>query len=373
MSSNRSRIPSENMGGRGLEITNLHKAYGRSAVLQGIEFELQPGQISALLGPSGCGKSTLLNLVAGLDTPDQGTIAWDGANLAGVPAHLRSFGLMFQDYALYPHLNVFDNIAFGLRFAPPERRLRAPEALQQRVSEALELVGLQSFERRDVLSLSGGEQQRVALARSLAPRPRFLMLDEPLGALDHTLRERLIGELRSILRRLHQTALYVTHDQGEAFALADQVVLLNQGRVAQRGAPFEIYQHPASPFVASFLGMNNFLAGYAQGGTVDCALGSLPLPSPAHGPVTLLLRSDAFSLNSSPAAPAQPATTSSRLTLQGRVREVIFLGTSCRLSLGVKDIPFSFVLPASTGSLAVDSEVEISAPLANALLVYPGA
>ena len=259
----------------GLEIEHISRRFDRTLAVQDVSFQVAPGEVVAVLGPSGCGKSTVLSIVAGLLTPDAGDICWAGQSLANVPAYQRGFGLMFQDFVLFPHRNVFDNVAFGLQIAG----LPAPE-IQQRVSEALELVGLPGFGGRDVNTLSGGEQQRVALARSLAPRPRLLMLDEPLGALDRALRERLVEDLRLILRRMHQTALYVTHDQEEAFVLADRVVLMNAGRVEQIGSPAELYNHPATEFAARFLGMDNLLPGRRVCDTGGCwietALGRWP-------------------------------------------------------------------------------------------------
>jgi ABC-type Fe3+/spermidine/putrescine transport system ATPase subunit len=237
-----------------LEVVAVTKAYAGRPAVDDVSFAVAEGEVLALLGPSGSGKSTLLGLIAGLDAPDAGDIRWAGRSLLGAPTHRRGFGLMFQDYALFPHKDVAENVGFGLRMQG-----QPPAEVAAGVRWALELVGLAGFERRDVNTLSGGEQQRVALARALAPHPRLLMLDEPLGALDRALRARLLGELRAILRRLRQTAIYVTHDQEEAFALADHVVILAAGRVAQRGTPAEVYARPASRFVAEFLGQTNLL------------------------------------------------------------------------------------------------------------------
>ena len=266
----------------GLEIQHVTRRFGSTIAVQDVSFQVAPGEIVAVVGPSGCGKSTLLSIVAGLLSPDSGDVLWDGGSLRHLPTHRRGFGLMFQDFVLFPHRNVFDNVAFGLQMAGMDS-----EQIQQRVAEALELVGLPGFGERDVNTLSGGEQQRIALARSIAPRPRLLMLDEPLGALDRALRERLVEDLRPILRRMHQTALYVTHDQEEAFALADRVVLMNAGRVEQIGAPMQLYNHPETEFVARFLGLDNLLGGQRvcdqAGCWVETPLGRWPAP-PGRGP-----------------------------------------------------------------------------------------
>ncbi|MFN8566897.1 MAG: ABC transporter ATP-binding protein [Kouleothrix sp.] len=224
---------------------NLYKSYGGAPALRGVSLALAPGSIVGLLGPSGCGKTTLLRLIAGLEQADSGSIAFDGRPIDDLPTHLRGFGLMFQDYALFPHHDVAGNVAFGLRMHNlPRAQITA------RVAEMLDLVGLAGYARRRVYELSGGERQRVALARSLAPSPRLLMLDEPLGALDRALRERLLDELRSILKRVGVTSVYVTHDQAEAFAVADWLVLMRAGQVAQQGLPEQVYRQPASQFVA---------------------------------------------------------------------------------------------------------------------------
>jgi ABC-type Fe3+/spermidine/putrescine transport system ATPase subunit len=241
-----------------LALEHLFKRYEGAPLLHDVSFEIAPGEIVCLLGPSGTGKTTLLRIIAGLEEADGGDLFFQGNNLRGVPPHARGFGFMFQDLALFPHRNVFDNVAFGLRMqTPPPTRAE----LVRRVHDTLDLVGLNAaaFAKRDVNRLSGGEQQRVALARTLAPRPRLILFDEPLGALDRILRDELEAELRALLKRLRMTALYVTHDQDEAFALADRMLLLHAGRLEQSGAPVEIYNHPANEFVARFMGLTNLL------------------------------------------------------------------------------------------------------------------
>ncbi|MCW5875476.1 MAG: ABC transporter ATP-binding protein [Anaerolineales bacterium] len=279
-----------------LTLENIHKSFDGTVVLEGIDLQVEKGEVLALLGPSGSGKSTLLSIVAGLETPDRGRVLWNGRDLAAVPAHRRGFGLMFQDFALFPHRDVSGNVAFGLQMAG-----WALARIEKRVTEMLELVGLGGFERREVGALSGGEQQRVALARALAPQPRLLMLDEPLGSLDRALRARLQTDLAAILRRAGQTSIYVTHDQEEAYAIADRAALLDAGRLAQVATPEELYRRPASAFVARFLGMDNLLPGELRGSgrraTVETALGRFSAPAGGEpGPVTVLLRPDAFAL-----------------------------------------------------------------------------
>jgi ABC-type Fe3+/spermidine/putrescine transport system ATPase subunit len=238
-----------------LIITNVNKTYtSGTPVLQNINLTIAEGEIVCLLGPSGCGKTTLLRIVAGLEQPDSGQLTLAGRDLRQMPVHQRNFGLMFQEFALFPHRTVAENVAFGLRMAGQNR-----DQIRQRVQEMLALVNLAGYDDRSIFALSGGERQRVALARSLAPNPRLLMLDEPLGSLDRALREELMVELRTILKAVGVTALYVTHDQQEAFAVADRLVVMHQGQIEQIGSPPVIYDTPASAFVARFLGFQNLL------------------------------------------------------------------------------------------------------------------
>ena len=234
-----------------LEVTGLVVRYDGTTALDGVDLRVAAGEVVCVLGPSGSGKSTLLRAVAGLEPPAAGTVAWDGTDLGPVPPHRRRFGLMFQDHALFPHRDVAGNVGFGLRVQG-----MAPDAVRARTDALLALVGLAGYGDRAVRALSGGEQQRVALARALAPDPRLLMLDEPLGALDRALRERLVDELHTIFTRRDRSVLLVTHDHEEAFALADRVVVLHRGRVEQDADAATVWQRPATPFVAGFLGYN---------------------------------------------------------------------------------------------------------------------
>ncbi len=239
-----------------LEVRNLFKTYEGKLLLNDISFTVAEGETICLLGASGSGKSTLLRIIAGLESSDSGLIAFNGLDLTTTPPHLRDFGLVFQDYALFSHLNVNDNVAFGLKM----RRMGKDE-VARRVANSLELVSLTEFGNRKVTDLSGGEQQRVALARALAIRPRLLMFDEPLGALDRALREDLLNQLRSILHRTNIPSIYVTHDQDEAFTIADRVLILHEGKIIRDGTPAEVWAKPESAFVAGFLGLGNLLNG----------------------------------------------------------------------------------------------------------------
>ena len=243
-----------------LELSGITVRYGAVEAVAGVDLSVGDGEVVALLGPSGCGKSTLLRAVAGLEAPSVGTVAWDGVDLAGTPVHRRGFGLVFQDGQLFPHRDVAGNVAFGLRMRGVER-----EARRKRVDELLELVGLAGYRGRRVTELSGGEQQRVALARALAPRPRLLLLDEPLSALDRALRESLAVDLARLLREAGATALVVTHDHDEAFTLADRVAVMRAGRIRQVGPPAQVWRSPVDVAVARFLGCGKVLpAGVAE-------------------------------------------------------------------------------------------------------------
>jgi spermidine/putrescine transport system ATP-binding protein len=239
-----------------LRVENLTKYYEGKPLINGLSFSVNDREILCLLGPSGSGKSTLLRIIAGLEPFEGGLLSWQGKDLRTIPPEHRSFGLMFQDYALFPHLTVYENVAFGLRMQHlPE------ETIKHRVADELERVRMSGFTNRKVQNLSGGEQQRIALARTLAPRPKLIMLDEPLGALDRKLREQLTHEIRMILKSTGVPAIYVTHDQDEAFSLADRILLLSEGRIIQSGTPEELYRSPRSSWVANFLGLGTVTRG----------------------------------------------------------------------------------------------------------------
>ena len=239
-----------------LEVRNIYKTYENKPLLNNISFTVAVGETICLLGASGSGKSTLLRIIVGLEPAESGLILFNGQDITFTPPHLRDFGLVFQDYSLFPHLSVNENVAFGLRM----RRLQEAE-ISKRVAAALQLVSLTGFEDRKVTDLSGGEQQRVALARALAIRPRLLMFDEPLGALDRTLREDLLNELRTILHQTEVPAIYVTHDQEEAFAIADRILILHRGEIIREGTPTDVWTDPQSAYVAKLLGLGNMMEG----------------------------------------------------------------------------------------------------------------
>ena len=345
-----------------LEIRNLHKSYPDGWTLDNVSFTVAQSENLCLLGPSGCGKTTLLRLIAGLENPEGGQVLVDGRDVSNVPSHLRGFGLMFQEYALFPHKDVYGNVAFGLQIQGMSH-----EAVRLRVAEVLELVGLAGFEHRDVNQLSGGERQRVALARSLAPRPCLLMLDEPLGALDRTLRERLLDELPGILRRSGVTSITVTHDQEEAFSIADRVVLLRAGRVVQAGTPEEVYRRPASAWVARFLGLTNLLdARVVSPEMVETSIGTLQIESleaefaRSKARVQLLIRPEA----------AWPGEDGSN-RIAGLVTERAFRGGFYRLGVQTSEGPeLTFQFPANV-SLPDLGEPIVLSLMPSALTVLP--
>ena len=239
-----------------LRVENVSVGFDGKPALDGVTLAVGDGEVVTVLGPSGSGKSTLLRVIAGLQPPDSGRVWLDGEDITAVPPHRRGIGLVFQEHALFHHRDVQGNIAFGLRMRGDSR-----DEIAHRVHELLELVGLTGYERRTVATLSGGEQQRVALARALAPEPRVLLLDEPLGSLDRRLRDRLLEDLEQVFERISLTALYVTHDHAEAFALGDRVAIVRQGHVVQIGTPDELWTHPVDEDTARFLGLGNVREG----------------------------------------------------------------------------------------------------------------
>ena len=275
-----------------IDVAGLHKRFGRTPVLRGIDLHVPEGAVVALLGPSGCGKTTLLRTIAGLEPADAGTVVIGGRPVVGpgvdVPPERRRVGMVFQDWALFPHLDVAGNVGYGL----PRRERSAA-----RIEAALELVGLGGMARRQPGTLSGGQQQRVALARAIAPQPSVLLLDEPFSNLDTTLRVQVRTELHHLLVELGITAVFVTHDQEEAFVLGDQVAVMVGGEIVQQAPPADLYAHPATPWVARFIGDANLIPGIASGASARTSVGEIPLLVSSHEATTVLLRPEDLRLS----------------------------------------------------------------------------
>ncbi|MCU0769377.1 MAG: ABC transporter ATP-binding protein [Burkholderiaceae bacterium] len=310
-----------------VECSGIGMAYGSHQVLQDITLTVQPGEFFALLGPSGSGKSTLLRLIAGFNRANRGQLRIDSHDITGVPPHARNIGMVFQNYALWPHLTVYDNVAFGL----VERRV-ARDAIRQRVGEALALVGLGDYAARRPNQLSGGQQQRVALARTIVIEPQVLLLDEPLSNLDKKLREQMRLELKRLQRKLGITTIFVTHDQEEAMTTADRMAVLDNGVLQQVGTPRELFDTPANRFVADFVGSTNLIDGHvdaASGRFVAAGLGELPLPAGAAGSA-LSVRPHAIAIAT--------ARDDRRTWFEGTVEESEFLGEFTRYAVRSGDL-----------------------------------
>jgi ABC-type Fe3+/spermidine/putrescine transport system ATPase subunit len=302
-------------------VERIGKRYGQVQALRDVTLEFQAGRLSAILGPSGCGKTTLLRALAGFVQVDAGAIRFGGVDVTTVPPQERGTAMVFQSYALWPHMTVFDNVAYGLRL----RRVGAAE-VRTRVLDALALVEIGDVEavaRRKPGALSGGQQQRVALARALVVQPRVLLLDEPLSNLDAKVRQRLRAEVRRLQRHVGITTIYVTHDQEEALAIADRMVLMHAGRVVQAGSPEDVYRQPASAFAADFLGVGTRLEGRTEPGALHVAGQRLCYDGPARGAVVVVLRSSDVALEPGPAHADGRGLT-------GDVVERLFLGTFYR-------------------------------------------
>ena len=251
-----------------MTLAGVTRAFGGTPAVDGVTFDIMENEFFALLGPSGCGKTTLLRIIAGLEQPDAGSVTLDGADLLAMPVHRRPVNLMFQSYALFPHLSVAKNVAYGL-----ERERRPKAEIRNRVAEVLDVVGLTPLASRRPAQLSGGQRQRVALARAIVKRPKLLLLDEPLAALDRKIRGQMQTELKRLQHEVGITFVVVTHDQDEAMSMADRVAVMNDGRVEQLASPTELYEHPASRFVADFIGSTNLLDGTVADGGIALATG----------------------------------------------------------------------------------------------------
>ena len=338
----------------GLDARNVEFRAGQAHILRGANLRAATARTVALLGPSGCGKTTLLRVIAGLERPSAGEVLFDGVDVAHLPPHRRGFGLMFQEHALFPHMNVERNVDFGLR-----RRGWDPERRGRRVAELLETVGLGGFGRRALEGLSGGERQRVALARALAPEPRLLMLDEPLGSLDRGLREHLVVELREILRHLAIPAIYVTHDQFEAFAVADDLAIMREGRVVRVGTPGEVHGDPQTEFVARFLGMDNIIDGVRDAhGMVETAAGVFGPCAGAPPLVRLLLRTEGAVL----------VEADGPNVVRGLVVARVFLGGLTRLVIDTVAGRLEFPMQTTPAGMADGDEVRVQVEKVQALI-----
>jgi spermidine/putrescine transport system ATP-binding protein len=316
-----------------LELKEITKDYNGQPLLNGISFSIGAEETACFLGPSGVGKSTLLRIIAGLEKPRSGQVFWEGRDISDLPSFQRNFGFMFQDYALFPHLNVFENIAFGLHM-----QHMPPDAIRTRVMESLVMVGLEHLGDRSVADLSGGEKQRVAFARALAPKPKLLMLDEPMGSLDRTLRAQLTRELHILLAEMDIPVIYVTHDQEEAFAIADKLIVLNEGCVVQSGTPQDVYTRPTNVWVATFFGLNNQVSGTIVSTDPAVArtdIGEMLVPSAKNGlsigdPVNLVIPPSAFDILD------HQHEERAKNHFTGKIVDVIFKGDnfSSRITLG---------------------------------------
>ncbi len=354
-----------------LSLNKISKRFGEIAAVADVSIAVEGGEFFGLLGPSGCGKTTTLRIIAGLESPDTGAVEFDGRDITARPSEKRGFGMVFQNYALFPHLNVFENVAFGLRArgsSPTAREGSSTDRLNERVKQALELVQMPGFDRRRVDELSGGQQQRVAIARAIAIQPSLLLFDEPLSNLDVALREETRRELRALVKRLNLTAVYVTHDQEEAFALCDRIAVMSAGRVQQVGAPRELYNHPANVIVAKFLGNNNLIRAMRltssndpvtkfktlEGGhnlTVSASHEQL-MNLPVNKPCWLAIRPEAIRLNDKPGSDNQ---------LTARIEHIEFGGATTTLTLDANGLKLE-VLVLCADEFVSGDECQVTVP-----------
>lgn len=339
-------------------LENLNKQFGERAVVNDVNLEIHAGEFFSLLGPSGCGKTTTLRMIGGFELPDSGRILIDGRVVTHDEPETRPLNTVFQSYALFPHLNVFDNVAFGLRFEKPGSVSK--KSNKERVMEALELVALGSFSERRVPQLSGGEQQRVALARALVLEPSVLLLDEPLGALDAQLRARLQVELASLQRHIGITFIYVTHDQHEAFTMSDRIGVMREGKLIQVGSPREIYETPTNIDVAKFVGAANLLAGrVVSTGVVEIAGVKFAAPQSAPlGDGMVMIRPERIHVGTG----SQPAM----------IERVTFAGSSLRIALNVGGVKLIAEIPNDEHSRNLEESTATHIDLlADAVRVLP--
>ena len=342
-----------------LSLRNLSRSFGTTRAVAGVSLDVNQGEFFGLLGPSGCGKTTTLRMIAGLERPDAGAIEFQGTDITYLPPERRGFGMVFQNYALFPHLNVFENVAFGLR-----ARNQTKSELNERVNSALELVQLPGYGKRAVDELSGGQQQRVAIARAIAIEPALLLFDEPLSNLDVSLREATRSELRELVTRLGLTAVYVTHDQEEAFALCDRISVMVGGKLKQTGRPRELYDEPTEISVASFLGRNNVIkamrlsSSNTSAGEFKTLEGghTLHLPvkhedlAPLNKPVFLAIRPEHVQINDG-----------GENSLPASVREIVFAGATSTVRLDANGLLLE-ALVLRTDGLEINQRCNVTLP-----------
>jgi putative spermidine/putrescine transport system ATP-binding protein len=355
-----------------VELCGLTKRYGEDTVVNAIAAAIAPGEFFSLLGPSGSGKTTTLMMVAGFVRPDGGTVLLDGEDIASLPPQKRGFGMVFQNYAIFPHLNVFENIAFPLR-----ARHWAKDAIDERVGWALELVRLGRFADRDARRLSGGQQQRVALARAIVFHPPVVLMDEPLGALDKNLRFEMQVEIKEIQQRLGMTVLYVTHDQEEAMSMSDRIAIMDHGRIHQVGSPGEVYERPTNPFVGRFLGEANLIEGTVTGEAGEVVRLRLASGQELRAPRSnscgtgrrmLFIRPERVQIAPGTTGTGDPGANS----LAGNIRRCSFLGNILRYAVdleGVPPITVDLQNAAGVSPLPVGTPVVLRWPVADSLIL----
>ncbi len=342
-----------------LSLTDLSKLYGAVRAVDDVSLGVEQGEFFGLLGPSGCGKTTTLRIIAGLESPDAGAIEFEGKNITALPPERRGFGMVFQNYARFPHLNVFENVAFGLRARHKNR-----SDISERVRSALELVQLPGYDKRRIDELSGGQQQRVAIARAIAIEPVLLLFDEPLSNLDVSLRESTRSELRDLVKRLNLTAVYVTHDQEEAYALCDRIAVMVGGKIMQTGKPRELYEHPAGISVAQFLGRNNVIKAIRLSSSKSeiAEFKTLEGEHTLHLP---LKRDELAPLNQSVFLTIRPEHLrvvndgrSTENSVQGIIKEIIFAGATSLLRIDAQGLQLE-ALVLETNGLTVDTKCNV--------------
>jgi len=364
--------PPDGNGKGAIGLRAVTKRYGAERVVDQVTLDIFPGEFFSLLGPSGSGKTTTLMMIAGFATVDEGAVTVDGRDIAGAPPQRRGFGMVFQNYAIFPHLNVFENVAFPLR----ARRLPA-EQIRERVAWALGLVRLERFGDRFARQLSGGQQQRVAIARAIVFHPSVVLMDEPLGALDKNLRYEMQVEIKEIQTRLGMTVVYVTHDQEEAMNMSDRIAIMNRGRIEQIGPPAEIYERPANIFIGRFLGEANLVEGRVE----DVADGVATLRvaddltlrahvcagSAVGASASLFVRPERVALGTGAAGEGDPAVNRA----VGQVRRISFLGNIVRYAVEIAPAALIIVDVQNTGSrrIAAGERVTVSWPVADSLVL----